>query len=73
MSICQVPHKFRYPFFQEIHWYLLDRYLTCVADKSYREKSAREIKEEKMKTESACESDDRTGPGSSMEEHSLDR
>lgn len=42
-----MPHKFRYPFFQEIHWYVLDRYLSCVNQKSFRERSPEEVLEEK--------------------------
>ncbi|XP_041348389.1 lysine-specific demethylase 2A-like isoform X2 [Gigantopelta aegis] len=30
-----VPHKFRYPFYLEIMWYVLARYLCCVTGKAY--------------------------------------
>ncbi|XP_078680561.1 lysine-specific demethylase 2A-like isoform X1 [Branchiostoma floridae x Branchiostoma belcheri] len=33
-----VPMKFRYPFYEEIHWYLLDQYLNCLTGKSYLNK-----------------------------------
>ena len=49
----QVPLKFRYPFYTEIHWYVLDQYLKCLSGKSYRIKSEQEIKmeREEMKEE----------------------
>ncbi|CAL1543944.1 unnamed protein product [Lymnaea stagnalis] len=30
-----VPSKFRYPFFSEIMWYVVDRYLSCLTGRSY--------------------------------------
>ena len=38
--------KFRYPFYTEIHWYMIDRYLFCLTGKSYRVKSEEELKSE---------------------------
>ncbi|XP_025092678.1 lysine-specific demethylase 2A-like isoform X3 [Pomacea canaliculata] len=39
-----VPQKFRYPFFNEILWYVLDRYLCCLTGKTYLQKP--DIKDE---------------------------
>lgn len=35
--------KFRYPFFKEIHWYVLERYVCCLTGVEHRERSEREI------------------------------
>ena len=31
----QVPQKFRYPFFTEMLWYVLERYIHCLLGRSY--------------------------------------
>lgn len=46
-----MPSKFRYPFFTEIHWYVLERYLHCVTGKQHRTKCDEEIKEEQEEEE----------------------
>ncbi len=43
----QVPAKFRYPFFTEIHWYLLERYVSTLTGKQHRIKSSEEMRLEK--------------------------
>ncbi|KAL5016594.1 hypothetical protein ScPMuIL_006183 [Solemya velum] len=40
-----VPHKFRYPFYNEICWYVLARYLNCLTGKNYLEKPVYEDEE----------------------------
>ncbi|ESO95380.1 hypothetical protein LOTGIDRAFT_52553, partial [Lottia gigantea] len=43
-----VPQKFRYPFYNEILWYVLERYVHCLTGKSYlkkHEKKKEEIEE----------------------------
>ncbi|UYV65445.1 KDM2A [Cordylochernes scorpioides] len=34
-DLTKVPFKFRYPFYQELLWYVLQRYLHCVANKNH--------------------------------------
>ena len=33
--LCQVPGKFRYPFYLEMMWYVVDRYLACLTGRSF--------------------------------------
>ncbi|CAH1801472.1 unnamed protein product [Owenia fusiformis] len=42
-----VNRKFRYPFFAEMHWYLLERYVSCLTGKKHRVKTEEEIDFEK--------------------------
>lgn len=44
--ILKVPHKFRYPFYNEVSWYVLARYLNCLTGKNYLEKPALEDDDE---------------------------
>ncbi|XP_059168236.1 lysine-specific demethylase 2A-like isoform X2 [Physella acuta] len=37
-----VPPKFRYPFFSEIMWYVVDRYLSCLTGRTYLSSSEKE-------------------------------
>lgn len=46
----QVPTKFRYPLFCELHWYVLERYVSCLMCRNHRIKSAEEICLEDGKT-----------------------
>lgn len=52
LTVCEiedkthVPQKFRYPFFTEISWYVLDRYLACLTGKSFLQKSAIEAEKD---------------------------
>ena len=32
---CQVPNKFRYPFYYEMCWYVLERYVYCITNRSH--------------------------------------
>ncbi|GFO37758.1 lysine-specific demethylase 2b-like [Plakobranchus ocellatus] len=41
-----VPTKFKYPFYQEIMWYVVDRYLSCLTGRTYLASSAPGDKEE---------------------------
>ena len=46
-SDLQVPSKFRYPFYGEMLWYVLERYISCMMNKGHRVKSKEELDEEK--------------------------
>lgn len=35
VSTCQVPTKFRYPFYYEMCWYVLERYVYCMTKRSH--------------------------------------
>jgi len=41
-----VPGKFRYPFYLEIMWYVVDRYLSCLTGRSYLSQSEKDEPEE---------------------------
>jgi len=36
--------KFRYPLFKELHWYVLERYVSCVTGKDHRVCSVEELR-----------------------------
>ena len=40
----KVPTKFRYPLFKELHWYVLERYISCVMGKEHRVCSEDELR-----------------------------
>lgn len=50
-NMTKVPIKFRYPFFNELHWYVLSNYLECLTGRCYLtvRNDGSEIKEEDKK------------------------
>ncbi len=34
--LAQVPQKFRFPFYGELHWYVMERYVSCLTGKHFR-------------------------------------
>ena len=38
-----MPSKFRYPFFKELHWYVIERYVSCLLGIEHRERSQKEL------------------------------
>ncbi|CAI9734561.1 lysine-specific demethylase 2A-like isoform X3 [Octopus vulgaris] len=71
LNVCEieekthVPQKFRYPFFTEISWYVLDRYLACLTGKSFLQKSVYEIEKDED-----SELDDSRPPSRDPEDYS---
>jgi len=47
--------KFRYPLFKELHWYVLERYVSCLMGIEHREISERELLLENGEVESVEE------------------
>ena len=45
LILYQVPMKFRYPFFMELHWYVLERYLYVLSGRKYSIKLNEEAKD----------------------------
>lgn len=54
----KVPTKFRYPFYIEIHWYVLERYVHCLTGKSYLSKETSSDNDIQKRSTSSKASDD---------------
>ncbi|KAK3599372.1 hypothetical protein CHS0354_036378 [Potamilus streckersoni] len=65
-DITHVPGKFRYPFYTEISWYVLERYVHCLTGKTYLEKPQLKLEEtEKADSPLPCPSERESNASSS--------
>uniref|UniRef100_A0A8D2QLI9 [histone H3]-dimethyl-L-lysine(36) demethylase n=1 Tax=Zosterops lateralis melanops TaxID=1220523 RepID=A0A8D2QLI9_ZOSLA len=56
----RVPNKFRYPFYYEMCWYVLERYVYCITSRSHLTK---DFQKESLSMEEEEEEDDEDGAG----------
>uniref|UniRef100_A0A8C9YXS0 Lysine-specific demethylase 2B n=1 Tax=Sander lucioperca TaxID=283035 RepID=A0A8C9YXS0_SANLU len=66
----KVHSKFRFPFYYEICWYVLERYLHCLTKRSYLSQEIR--KESQDMNEDSCETQVRDGSGEKPERAAQD-
>lgn len=61
-----VPMKFRYPFFMELHWYVLERYLYVLSGRKYSIKLNEEVKDEIRSVDESMDGDPNDNPSDSF-------